>query len=194
MKEKKAFIFIDVANVWNTQKSVKRFLNYETLGIVIKAVLEKKMEEVINIEKIFYYEAYPKDETRDYDTHKKHKFLTFLNKGLGFTVRKKPIKQIENINNKGIAEVIEKGNMDIELCIDAVHFKNEYDIAVFFTGDADFFNLTKYLNKGGKRCYIFSSKNHVSHELRTGTDGYFDTVDISDLWGKELKYRNQTKK
>ena len=41
---------------------------------------------------IFYYDAYPKDGTRDYNLDGKHKFYTYLKKGLGFTVRKKELK------------------------------------------------------------------------------------------------------
>jgi uncharacterized LabA/DUF88 family protein len=46
------------------------------------------------------------------------------------------------------------------------------------------------LRRGGKRVYIFSSKNNISGELRTGGDGYFDLLKIKeDIWGKKLKHR-----
>jgi hypothetical protein len=38
--------------------------------------------------------------------------------------------------------------------------------------DSDFLALTTYLRRGKKKVYTFSSKNNVSLELRTGTDGY----------------------
>jgi len=47
-----------------------------------------------------------------------------------------------------------------------------------------------YLRRAGKKVYIFSSKNNISEELRTGGDGYFDVLKINgDIWGRELHHR-----
>ncbi|PID70097.1 hypothetical protein CSB37_03755 [bacterium DOLZORAL124_38_8] len=188
---KKVFVFIDVANVWNAQKSKSRFIDYPNLKKVVTQTLSNKIKIPVQIDKIFYYEAYPLEHTRQYDTDPKHKFLTFLKKGLEFVVRKKPIKQIHLESNQG-SYIQEKGNMDIELAIDAVHHSSKYDIAIFFSGDSDFFPLIKYLNNRKKLCFVFSSKNNVSKELRTGTNGYFDILDLP-IWGRKIKYRQQKK-
>ncbi len=80
--------------------------------------------------------------------------------------------------------------MDVEIAIDAIHYSEKYGTAVFFTGDSDFLALVGYLRRRGKKIFIFSSKNNVSHELRTGGDGYCDVLTIEeDIWGKELKHR-----
>ena len=63
-------------------------------------------------------------------------------------------------------------------------------IAVFFTGDSDFLELVTYLKRHEKKVYIFSSKNNISQELKTGGDGYYDVPSIkADIWGKSLQYR-----
>ncbi|MEK7496344.1 MAG: NYN domain-containing protein, partial [Patescibacteria group bacterium] len=119
----------------------------------------------------------------------KHKFFTFLKKGLGFEVRKKELKRINSHNEQG-EFIKEKGNMDVEIVIDAMYHLNKYNTAVFFTGDSDFLALVKYLRSENKKVYIFSSKNNVSQELRTGSDGYFDILEIEgDIWGRELQHR-----
>jgi len=47
-----------------------------------------------------------------------------------------------------------------------------------------------YLKNRDKKVYIFSSKNNISEELRTGGNGYFDVLEIKeDIWGRELKHR-----
>lgn len=83
------YIFIDASNVWSVVKSVKKFIEYRTL----KDYFRKKF----NADKveIFYYDTYPKDGTRNYDLDGKHKFFTYLKKGLNFTVRKKELKRIK---------------------------------------------------------------------------------------------------
>lgn len=86
----------------------------------------------------------------------------------------------------------EKGNMDVEITIDALHHLKRYDTALFFTGDSDFLPLITYLRRGGKKVFVFSSRNNVSQELRTGADGYFDVLEIAEnIWGKNLKHREQ---
>jgi len=140
-----------------------------------------------NVE-VFYYDAYPKIGTREYNLDAKHKFFTYLKKGLSFTVRKKELKRISVVDKNG-ESVIEKGNMDVEITIDAMHFKDKYSTAVFFTGDCDFLPLVNYLKNDSKKVYIFSSKDSISHELKTGGDGYFDIREIPELWGKGLNHR-----
>ena len=91
--------------------------------------------------------------------------------------------------------VQEKGNMDVELTIDAVHYSSRFNISVFFTGDSDFMALVSYLRRRGKKVYIFSSRNNISEELRTGSDGYEDILKVNkDIWGKGLVKRGQNGK
>lgn len=180
-RENIIYVFIDASNVWNAVKSVKKFIEYKKLKDYFRNSFNASKVE------IFYYDAYPKEGTRDYNLDGKHKFYTYLKKGLGFTVRKKELKRISIIGESG-ESVIEKGNMDVEITIDALHNINKYDIAILFSGDADFLALVNYLKNHGKKVYIFSSKDNISHELKTGGNGYFDLKNINELWGKDLKH------
>ena len=179
------YVFIDASILWQAQKSKGRFLDYEKTIEYIKNIYSGTSV------KVYYYTAYPATGTRTYSLDGKHKFYTFLKKGLKFEVRKKKLKRISVIDEHGEA-IQEKGNMDVEMTIDAVYFAKKYDTAVLFSGDSDFLALVNYLKKGGKKIYIFSSKNNISQELRTGADGYTDVLTIkSDIWGRELKRREE---
>ena len=180
--QKVIYVFIDASNVWDIIKSKRKFIEYSYLKNYLKEKFNAK--EI----KIFYYDAYPKEGTRDYDLNGKHRFYTYLKKGLGFIVRKKELKRISIITKDG-ESIIEKGNMDVEMTIDVLHYLDKYNIAIFFTGDSDFLALVSYLRNRGKKVYIFSSQNSVSEELRTGGDRYFDVKNINEIWGKDLKYR-----
>ncbi len=182
-KHSVVYIFVDASNLWEAQKAKGRLFDLEKL----KNFLKKKFEAT-TIE-IFYYSAYPAEGTRDYSVDAKHKFFTYLKKGLGFTVQKKELKRIHVVTEDG-ERIEEKGNMDVEITIDALHHMAKYNTAVFFTGDSDFLALVSYLRRGMKQVFIFSSKNNISRELRTGADGYFDVLKIEeDVWGKELKHK-----
>ena len=185
-QKKTVYVFIDASNLWEAQKAKGKFFNYERLKFFIKNFYEA------NEIKIFYYTAYPANGTRDYNLDGKHKFFTYLKKGLGFIVRKKELKRIPIHNDLGDS-VKEKGNMDVEMTIDAIHFKKDYDIAVLFTGDSDFLALVNYLKNAGKKIYIYSSQNNISAELRTGGDGYIDVLKIEDesIWLRDLRFREQ---
>ncbi len=183
------YVFIDASNLWDVIKAKGRFLDFSKITRYIK---DKFNGTGI---KVFYYTAYPAEGTRNYNLDSKHKFFTFLKKGLGFAVIKKELKRISVINEHGEA-IEEKGNMDVEITIDSLHHLNKYETAVFFTGDSDFLALVTYLRNHFKKVFIFSSRNNVSEELRTGADGYFDLIeDIKeDIWGKELKHRAELEK
>lgn len=184
-EKKNVYVFIDASNLWEAQKAKGRFFDYEKLRDYLRKEFSARTI------KIFYYTAYPADGTRDYSLDGKHKFFTFLKKGLGFVVRKKALKRITVTTAMG-QSIEEKGNMDVEMTIDAMHHMKKYDKAVLFSGDSDFLALVSYLRRGGKKVYIFSSKNNVSQELRTGGDGYCDVLTIKDdVWGRDLKYRSK---
>ncbi len=81
--------------------------------------------------------------------------------------------------------------MDVEITIDALHNIDKYNIAILFSGDADFLALVNYLKNRGKKIFIFSSQGSISHELKTSGNGYTDLKDINEIWGKDLKHRSK---
>lgn len=179
------YVFIDASNLWQAQKVKGMFFDLKKLKMFLKR--KYKAGEL----KIFYYTAYPKEGTREYSTENKHNFFTYLKKGLGFVVRKKELKQIKIMTSEG-ERIEEKGNMDVEMTIDAVNLVNKYDTAILFTGDSDFLALVSYIKNHNKKVYIYSSQNNISSELRTGGDGYVDVLKIeNDIWRNEVKHRKQ---
>jgi len=179
------YVFIDASNLWQAQKVMGRMFDFEKLVLCISAKFGAS-----DI-KFFYYSAYPAEGTRSHSLDGKHKFFTYLRKGLGFIVRKKELKRIRVHTQSG--DIIqEKGNMDVEMTIDAIHNLDRYNTSIFFTGDSDFLALVSYIRNRGKKVYIFSSQNNVSQELRTGADGYFDVLKIQDdIWGRNLEFRTK---
>lgn len=181
------YVFIDSSNLWAAQKSKQKLLDYDKVLRYIKNNFKPKKL------KIFYYAAYPAEGTRAYTMENKHKFFTFLKKGLGFEVRKKPLKRIKIINNDLGEGMKEKGDMDVEITVDAMYHIDKYDTAIFFSGDSDFLSLVSHLKNNNKRVYILSSRNNISEELRTSGHGYCDVLDIEDIWGSNLKSRENKK-
>jgi uncharacterized LabA/DUF88 family protein len=170
--ERLVAVFIDASNVWQAQKVKGKMFDFEKLVTFISS---KHGASKI---KCYYYTAYPAANTRSYSVDGKHKFFIFLKKQLGFVVRKKELKRISIETDTGYG-IQEKGNMDVEMTIDAIHYKDSFDIALFFTGDSDFLALITYLRNAGKKVFVYSSRNNVSSELRNGSDGYTDILTVT---------------
>ncbi len=183
---KRVAVFIDAANLWQLQKAKGQVLDMAKLQAYLK---DRYKADTIQV---FYYDAYPAQDTRSYSIDGKFRFYTMLEKKLGMIVRKKPLKQIHSADSKHEDGMVEKGNMDVELAIDAVRYVDDYDTALLFSGDSDFLAIIKFIRERGKKAYIFSTKNHVSSELRTGGDGYIDLLAVQeDIWRGEVRYRAQ---
>ncbi|MFA4815429.1 MAG: NYN domain-containing protein [Candidatus Gracilibacteria bacterium] len=195
----KIAVFVDAGNLWSSYKKLGKTIDHRKLKDFFSAQFAG------DVFKIFYYVAYPAEGTRpkaELDRH--HKFLTFLKKGLGFEIVKKPLKTIHLRNpdgkliydqRTGKPQSIEKGNFDVELTIDAMKYADKYDIAVLVTGDSDFISLVVHLRtlNTPKLVYIFSTEGSVSQELRTGGDGYFDLANYPEIHGNALIFRKDKK-
>jgi uncharacterized LabA/DUF88 family protein len=182
---KRVYVFIDASNLWAVQKTKGKFFDLAKLRDYLK-----QQHDASDI-RVYYYDAYPDKNTREYSLDGKFKFYVYLSKALKFVVRKKPLKQIKIVTEQGLV-VEEKGNMDVEMAIDVVNQINNYDEAVLFSGDSDFLALVRFARNKGKKVYVYSSRNNVSTELRTGADGYTDVLTIQDdIWRAEVKHREQ---
>lgn len=177
-------VFTDASNLWEAQKIKGQYFDFEKLRKYLK---EYNRASTL---KIFYYTAYPAIGTRDYSLLNRHNFYTYLKKGLGFIVRKKELKRIHVASKEGFF-IQEKGNMDVEIAIDAVRHIKMYDTAILFSGDSDFLSLVLYLKSMNKKVIVYSSRNNISEELRFSANKYIDVLSVSeDIWGKKIKSRS----
>lgn len=183
--QERVYVFIDASNLWAVQKAKGQLFDLAKLKAFLKT--EHGAAEL----KVYYYDAYPEQKTRDYSVDGKFKFYVYLEKALGFVVRKKPLKQIRVETTQGLV-IQEKGNMDVEMAIDVVNQIENYDGAILFSGDSDFLALIRFMRNKGKKVHVYSSRKNVSTELRTGADGYTDVLNLpDDIWRQEVKHREK---
>lgn len=144
----RVYVFIDAANIFYSCKRLGWKLDY--------LKLKKYFEENIILGKIYFYTAY------DSNYSPQCKFLDFLEMN-GYVIKKKKVKFIKNCRDEKGG--FYKGNLDVELAIDAVDSKDEFQSFVLFSGDSDFEALLGYMRKHKKSCIVVSTKGHVSVEL-----------------------------
>jgi uncharacterized LabA/DUF88 family protein len=79
----------------------------------------------------------------------------------GYIVKAKEVKRIEVASN--IYE--RKGNLDVELTIDALKSSDDFDTCILMSGDSDFAPLLDELKARKKWVIVMSTRGHISKEL-----------------------------
>ena len=107
----------------------------------------------------------------------------------GYSLVTKPTK--EYTDSAGRRKI--KGNMDIELAIDAMEMADHVDHLVIFSGDGDFRSLVEALQRKGKRVSIVSTIRSqppmIADELRRQADAFIELEELNDVIGREQRAR-----
>jgi uncharacterized LabA/DUF88 family protein len=81
-----------------------------------------------------------------------------------------------------------KGNMDIELTVDALEMSPHYDHMILFSGDGDFTALVAALKRRGKRVTVAStlttSTPMIADDLRRQADFFLDVAELAKTVGR----------
>jgi len=145
----KVAVFIDASNIYFSQKTLGWKIDFRKLLDYFKSEC--------NLIKISFYSSINPENKKE---RKFHDFLEII----GYIVKHKEIKFIKNEEEEKFGGH-HKGNIDVDLTIDAVYFKDSYDSFVLLSGDGDFESLIKFLKSYNKYCLVISTKDHVSIEL-----------------------------
>lgn len=170
-------VFIDGANLYATVRNLNFDMDYKKLLTTF--------QENCSLVRIFYYTAII--ETAEGVRNPLTPLVDWLDYN-GYHMVTKPAKVMwDSIAGK---EKI-KGNMDIEIAIDAMEMAqiaNPISHFVFFTGDGDFRSLVEAIQRKGIRVTVISSKNTrpsmIANELRKQADTFVELEDIIGLIGR----------
>jgi uncharacterized LabA/DUF88 family protein len=170
--ESRIALFIDGANLYATGKTLgldidfKRLLaEFQSRGTLVRA---------------FYYAAII--EHQEFSSVR----LDWLDYN-GYTVITKATKEF--IDSSGRREI--KGNMDIELVVDAMEIAECVDEIVLFSGDGDFRSMVEAVQRRGVRVTVISTISSrppvIADELRRQADVFTDLVDLEVKIGRTLE-------
>src|SRR5437588_5710775 len=103
----------------------------------------------------------------------------------GYAVVTKATKEF--VDQTGRRKV--KGNMDIELAVDAMEIAGSIDHMVLFSGDGDFRSLVEAVQRRGVRVTVVSTVSTqppmVADELRRQADVFLDIVELQPKIGRD---------
>ena len=167
LKDKKVFVLIDGANLYHAAHQAKINIDFPTLYSWFK--------DNSRLEKIIYYTAHnPEDE-------KQQTFISTLEE-TGYEIVKKPIK---------VFATQTKGNLDVELTVDAILNLEKYDILVLLSGDGDFTYLLQKLYTFNKKVVVLGVGGFVSYELHQEADSYYFLDRVRNIWQARKKPKNK---
>ncbi|MGC2392938.1 MAG: NYN domain-containing protein [Methylovirgula sp.] len=169
-------LFIDGANLYATAKSLGFDIDYTRLL--------KEFQSKGKLIRAFYYTALVEDQ--EYSSIRP--LIDWLDYN-GYSVVTKPTKEF--VDSLGRRKV--KGNMDIELAVDAMEMAEHLDHIVLFSGDGDFRSLVEAVQRKGVRVSVVSTNttqpSMVADELRRQADEFIDLVHLSAKIGRDPNER-----
>ncbi len=165
----KLTLFIDGANFYSSAKALG-------FDIDFKRLLEefRKRGRLIRAS---YYTALVEEQDRFSPIKPLVDWLDYN----GFHVVTKPARAFTDSN--GYRRV--RGDMDVELSVDAMEAAGWCDHIVLFTGDGDFRRLVEALQQRGARVSVVSSLRTeppmISDDLRRQADNFIELADLAAL-------------
>ena len=106
-----------------------------------------------------------------------------------FTVVTKPAKTFTDVEGRRKL----KGNMDVELAVDAMRLAPHLDHIVLFSGDGDFRSLVAAIQQRGKRVSVVSSlvtqPPMIADDLRRQADQFIDLADLEPTISRDVPRR-----
>jgi len=160
-------LFIDGANLFATAKALAFDIDYKRL-----LALFRTKGQLVRAQ---YYTALAEDQ--EYSSIRP--LVDWLDYN-GYTMVTKPTKEFtDSFGRRKI-----KGNMDIELTVDAMRLAETIEHIVLFTGDGDFRALVAALQQKGRRVSVISTLQTqppmVADELRRQADQFVDLADLEE--------------
>src|SRR5690554_336594 len=167
----KVVLFIDGANLYATSRALSVDIDYKRLlgefqskGYLLRA---------------YYYTALVEDQ--EYSSIRP--LIDWLDYN-GYKVVTKPAREFTDA--AGRRKI--KGNMDIELAVDALELADVVDHYVIFSGDGDFRTLVQALQRRGRKVSVVSTMASqppmISDDLRRQADHFLDLMSLKDAAGR----------
>ena len=158
-------LFIDGANLHATARSLGFDIDYKRLL--------REFEGRGSLLRAFYYTAILEDQ--DYSSVRP---LTDWLSYNGYTVVTKPVKEFTDASGRRKV----KGNMDVELAVDAMDIAGQIEEMVLFSGDGAFRSLVEAVQRRGVRVTVISTISTqlpmIADELRRQADVFIDLVEL----------------
>ena len=144
----RAAVFIDGANLFYTQRHLGWHIDFSRLMAFF-------MSSYASVQANYYVPA-------SEPVSEENAAFTRVLTAHGYRITSKSVKKIVN---KETGVIVMKGNLDVELVVDALISIDHYDTFILFSGDSDFLPLLRALKAKGKEVIVYSTQGLSAREL-----------------------------
>lgn len=159
--------FIDGPNLYGASRSADFYIDFKKLGDMLSS-----QGRLI---RAHYYT--PLSETEDFNGVKPLVDWLGFN---GYAVITKPTKEFTDAEGRKRV----KGNMNVEMAVNALELANSVDHMIFFSGDGELAPLIEAVQRRGVRVTVVSTKEGtqpmISDELRRQADIFIDIKSLAN--------------
>jgi uncharacterized LabA/DUF88 family protein len=170
-RDERLALFIDGSNLYAAAKALSFDIDYK--------LLRQEFMQRGKLLRAFYYTALLEND--DYSPIRP--LVDWLHYN-GFTMVTKPAKEFTDASGRRKV----KGNMDIELTVDAMETAPHVDHIVLFSGDGDFRPLVEALQRKGVRVSVVSTIRSqppmIADDLRRQADNFIELEELKDVIGR----------
>jgi uncharacterized LabA/DUF88 family protein len=170
-RDERLALFIDGANLFSAARALGFDIDYK--------LLRSEFLRRGKLVRAFYYTAMV--ESEEYSPIRP--LVDWLQYN-GFTMVTKPAKEFtDSMGRRRI-----KGNMDIELAVNAMEMAPHIDHMVLFSGDGDFKPLVESIQRQGVRVSVVStirsSPPMIADDLRRQCDNFIELEELREVIGR----------
>jgi len=163
-KKERTIVIVDYGNVEKWKESLGWIVGIGELANLVRSLSTGK-----KFLRRFYYGA-------DYGPFEKSTNLVEWSRSIleradaySLEVISKRVKYIHSRNNRTGYE--KKCDLDVEMTVDLIRERDNYDTIVLFSGDGDLAYAINYLHdEYGKKCIVFGARDHVGREIFDAKD------------------------
>lgn len=179
-KRERTIVIVDFGNVEKWKNSLGWIIGIRELGKLAKHFSFGK-----KFLRRFYYGS-------DYGKNENSQVISLWSKSMtekaemsGFEVVTKRVKYIHSQNN--ITGFEKKCDLDVEMTVDLIRERDNYDTIILFSGDGDLMYAVRYLHQEfNKYCIVFGARGHVGREVFDAkTEGIIENI----LYAEDFEYR-----
>lgn len=179
-RKERTIVIVDYGNIDKWKNNLEWKVDIQKLAVLVKSFSIGNQ-----FLRRFYYGA-------DYGPNDKSNDLTEWSRSVlqraemnRFHVTEKRVKYIHSQNN--VTGYEKKCDLDVEMTVDLIKERDNYDTMILFSGDGDLMYAVEYLYKEyGKKCIIFAARGHIGREVVDAKEkGFVEEI----LYANDFEYR-----
>jgi uncharacterized LabA/DUF88 family protein len=179
-KRERTIVIVDFANVVKWDASLRWRVGIKELGHLARQFSVGKTF----LRRFYYGVDYGFNESSKRETERS-KITREKASMSGFEPVLKPVKYIRS--QAGAYDFEKKCDLDVEMAVDLIKERDNYDTIVLFSGDGDLMYAVRYLKETyGKECYVFGAHDHMGREI---ADAQSNGIVKKILYVDDFEYR-----